>query len=228
MIILHGDSTVQSRNELAKILSEARAQSTEIVRVDAKSLNHATLESTLGEQDLFGTPKLVVIETLHSLPRSKKKDELIKLVSKKSPHQILLWEKRTLTKTMLKSFPDAQVREFKMSNFLFNWLDMLGGRQPYNQKLETLHQAIKKDGDYLCFIMVVRHVRLLLLAKTGGIIKGPPFMVSKYKKQAQMFSETQLLQLHTHLVSIDEKTKTSTTSLNLESQLDLLTLGVYI
>ena len=90
MIILHGDNTVSSRNELAKLLSQAKEHDTEIVRIDAKSLTRATLESSLGEQDLFGTPKLIVIETLHSLPKSKKKNELVELVAADTPHQVIL------------------------------------------------------------------------------------------------------------------------------------------
>lgn len=228
MIILHGENTVASRNKLAQILSEAKTLGTEIIRLEAKKISQGELESVLGAADLFGTKKLVVLEELHSLPRSKKKNELISLTASPTDHEIVLWEKRALTKTMAKQFPQADLQEFKMSNSLFSWLDSIGSPTSDEKKLTLLHEAIKKDSEYLCFIMLVRHIRLLLLAKTGGKIKGPPFMVSKYSKQSRAFSEEKLLELHTKLVEIDEKAKTSSLTLNLQSQLDLFTLGVYI
>jgi DNA polymerase III delta subunit len=226
--ILHGDNTVASRNELAKIREEAKNKQSTILTISTKKITPAELELVLGETDLFGTKKTLIIEELHSLPKSKKKTELITLLSQPSPHNLILWEKRLLTKTMLKQFAGATAIEFKMSNVLFNWLDAFGRQDQKNKALSLLQEAVKKDGEYLCFIMLIRHIRLLLLAKTGGTIKGPPFMVSKYISQARGISEEQLLDLHTKLTQIDERTKTSTSSLKLESQLDLLTLGVYI
>lgn len=228
MIILHGENTVASRNTLASLIKKAKDQHAEIIRLDAKKLSRADLESVLGENDLFGTKKLIIVEQLHSLPRSKKKNELLSLAASPTDHSLVLWEKRALTKTMAKQFPTADIREFKMSNSLFAWLDTIGTTTSPQKKLTLLHEAIAKDSEYLCFIMLVRHIRFLLLAKTGGTIKGPPFMVSKYSKLAGAFSEPTLLELHTKLVELDEKAKTSRLTLTLQSQLDLFTLGVYI
>ncbi len=226
MIILHGDNIVASREKLTSHLSNLKEQGKKVVRFDAKPLSRAELESALGESDLFGTQKGIVIEALHSLPTSARKKELLSLLEQETPHEVILWEKRALTPTMLKKFPQAQASEFKTSNALFAWLDLFGSQGNPQKKLSLLHEAILKDGEYLCFLMLVRHIRLLLLAKTGGTIKGPPFMVSKYKKQAHNFTETQLIHLHTKLVELDEKAKTSRLALPLQSQLDLFTLGV--
>jgi len=228
MILLYGENTVASRDELTKLLTASKAEGHEVIRLEAKKLTQAELETVLGETDLFGTNKTIVIEGLHSLPKSKKKNELIALLTQPSDHSIILWEKRSLTKAMLNQFPSARATEFKMSNLLFNWLDAFGATDQKNSALQNLHKAFKKDGEYLCFIMLIRQIRLLLLAKTGGTIKGPPFMVTKYSSQARRFSTEQLLALHTHLTELDEKTKVSQTTLTLQSQLDLLTLGVYI
>lgn len=228
IIILHGDNTVASRNELATIRTQAKKNQSECITVPTKKITPAELEVLLGETDLFGTKKTLIIEELHSLPKSKRKTELITLLTQPSQHTLVLWEKRLLTKTMLKPFSGALVHEFKMSNVLFNWLDLFGRSEQKNKALSLLQEAVKKDGEYLCFVMLIRHIRLLLLAKTGGTIKGPPFMVSKYASQAKLFSQQQLLDLHTKLVEIDEQSKTSSSSLKLQSQLDLLTLGVYI
>ena len=228
MLVLHGENIVASRKKLAEYIDTARSEQTDVVRLEAKRTSLADLESVLGAHDLFGTKKLIVIEELHSLPRSKKKDSLIDLLSGELTHECILWEKRKLTKTMLRKFSSATISEHTTSNALFAWLDTLGTKTPPEKKIALLREAAEKDGEYLCFIMLIRQIRYLLLAKTGGVIKGPPFMVQKYKKQATHFSEEELLQLHSQLVLMDEKMKSTKQQLTLESQLDLFTVGVYI
>ena len=228
MTILHGENTVASREHLTTLISAAKQAGTAIERVESTQLTRSDLEILMGSTDLFGTQKLLIIEQLHSLPKSKRKDELITLLAKPTQHSIILWEKRALTPTMLKAFPGATVNEYKASSSLFNWLDSLSNSGEKTKKLTLLHEALQKDGEYLCFTLLVRHIRLLLLAKAGGTLKGPPFLTAKYKKQAQVFSESQLRMLHTRLVTLDDQAKSSRLSLNLESQLDLLTIGVYI
>lgn len=223
MQIIHGENTVKSRDQLFDVIQKAKNNDTEIIRLEAKSITLGELEETLGASDLFQTKKMIILEGLHSLPRSTKKNDLINLVSQPQIHSVVLWEKRTLTKTMLKKFPDATNTEHKISKPLFSWLDSLGTPQKVEKKLKLLHDAIQIDGEYFCFIMLIRQNRLLLLAKTGGKIPGPGFMQSKLKKQANSFSLEELAHLHKKLLDIDLQNKTSSNLLNLEQQLDLLT-----
>jgi DNA polymerase III delta subunit len=72
--------------------------------------------------------------------------------------------------------------------------------------------------------MLARQIRLLIQAKDGGAIAGPPFMVTKLKQQASGFSLAQLLTLHNQLVEIDYGIKTSTDAMTVRQQLDLLLL----
>ncbi len=224
--ILHGENLVASREKLVELLKSAKDKNLSIDRMEAKNLNRAELETKLVKQDLFGSKRLVVIEGLHSLPRSKQKTQLIELIQS-AEIELILWEKRDLTKTMLKKLPEAEVHHFKLSNALFNWLDSLrgDGRQLKNQ-LKKLHQALERENPYLCFIMLARQLRLLIQLKENNRPPGAPWMINKLEKQAETFTLNQLLKLHQDLVKIDQAHKTSTSQLNLAQELDLLLINL--
>ena len=226
LIILHGENIIDSRNKLVELINDAKNKNKSIERLDAKKINPGILESKLIKQDLFGTEITIIIEELHSLPRSKQKNILVELIAK-SEVNVILWEKRKLTATMLKKFPQAKTIEFKLSNSLFNWLDSLSGnKKNRKQQITTLHQALKDEDPYLCLIMLARQTRMLIQVKESGTMAGSPWMVQKIKKQSQLFSLQQLLNIHRQLLNIDLHQKTSTNALNLDQELDLLLLNM--
>lgn len=220
LIILHGENQLASRKALQQIIDESRAEGTEIVRLDARSLSVAQLENALQSQSLFATPKLVVVEELHSLPRSKRKDGLIELIKQADVVSVVLWEKRSLTKTMLKKFEGGKATEFKLSKALFKWLDVWG--QPARTVLPLQRTVFEQDGPQLALAMLARQVRLLLETKAGLAPAAPPFALTRLKTQAQHFQLSELLALHKNLLELDVAEKTSANQLTLEQALDLL------
>jgi hypothetical protein len=231
MQILHGENIVASRAQLMTLLDQAHAQQREVIRVESKRLDPATLQEVLGSSGLFGQPKTIIIEELHSLPKSQKKETLLNAIAQFATQlsaendsvELILWEKRQLTPTMLKRFGKAQHTEYKMSSAVFKWLESLSPQSETKaQQLKLLHQALAKDDPFLCFALLIRQVRMLIQAKDGGTLKGAPFMIAKLKKQASLFELDQLLKLHAQLLEIDLAEKTSQTLFSLEQKLDLL------
>ncbi len=224
MLILHGENTVQSRNRLFQLITEARSRGVQVVHLDAKKLELPLLEETIGSDSLFGEEKLIVIEELHSLPKSSKKDQLLAFLHPGFAH-VLMWEKRDLTPTMLKKFQHSQHEQFKITNHLFKWLDAVDGQLPASRSAQLillLRAAIESDGDFLCFTMLIRQVRMLLQAKENVFAGMAPFMIGKLKKQASTFSLDQLMRIHHQLLTLDIAEKTSSTRLNLAQELELL------
>lgn len=224
MIIIHGENTIASREKLIDMLNEAKKLNQEVVRIEAKELSEAILEEILGSSDLFGTKKTIVIEGLHSLPKSNKQKNMIRQCANATNHNMIIWEKRELTKTMLNAFPNAEIFIFKASKTLFSWLDTLGNKSDKSKKIQLLHRAIISDGEYFCFIMLIRQFRLLIQTKTGEQIAGAPFMISKLNKQAQQFSLEKLLNIYKELLQVDLSQKTSKNVLSMNQWLDLLTI----
>lgn len=225
MTILHGENTVQSREKLVTLIREARAIGNDVVTLTAAKLTPPQLEVALQKTSLFGTTQLVVIEELHSLPKSARKTQLIEIVSQANV-DVILWEKRELTKTMLKAFPRAKVEFFRLTNSLFSWLDSLSPATDKSRQLQLLQKALAADGEHMCFVMLMRQVRLLIQVKDGGRPAGPPFMISKLAKQARDFTLDQLLALHKQIFQLDQAAKTSGSFFTLGQELDLLVVNL--
>lgn len=235
MLILHGENNIQSRNRLFEYITSAKESSKHVHHLDARTLDMVTLEQAVGSESLFGEQKLLVIEELHSLPKSKKKDELIEFINQSTSHsdsngiEVILWEKRDLTPTMLKKFTFAKSEQFKLSSALFVWLDNLSGIKDSSQlkkMLDLFHKAWQSDGDFMCFSMLTRQLRLLIQAKEGNFSSLAPFMIGKLKKQSTSFSIEQLLATHHKLLLIDTAQKTSQSKLPLAQELELLLLNM--
>jgi hypothetical protein len=221
LTILHGENIVFSREKLLELTNSFKKKGGEAVNKEAKKITVAELEQLLGETNLFDQSKLVVLEGLHSLPRSKRKDDLIEMI-KNTSAEIILWEKRNLTKTMLKKFPENKEFEFKLTNQLWKWLDSFG----LKPNLQLLKQVIEQNGAEMTFAMLCRQIRLLIQIKDSGTMRGAPFMIFKLKKQATLLNLSDLLNLHNKLLNLDIQIKTSKNLLNLEQSLNLLILSI--
>ncbi len=235
LTIIHGDNQVKSRKKLWELILQAQSKGFAVTLIEAKNLHLAQLETSLASTQLFNPKKLIVIHELHSLKRSKQKGNLIEFVAhfcqkrikqKKTSTQLILWEKRALTKTMAKKFPQAQIFEFKLANSLFKWLDSFSPNQNTKGKqLKLLQNAIQDNDEFACLAMLSRQIRLLIQAKEQAKIKAPPFVISKLKRQADQFTLNQLIKLHAQLLATDLALKTSTNQLELDQKLAWLVIN---
>src|SRR5258708_19571287 len=161
--ILHGDNEPQMHAELVKQMTTAREKSVDVIRLDAKKIEISNLETAIGTDALFSSEKLIVIDGLFSLPRSKRKDALTLCLQDRDAPEItlILTEKKTLTATQLKSFPSAKVTVFKYPAILFQWLETIGTIPPA-RALEVFHHVLYREDSDLAFIMLFRQVPTLL------------------------------------------------------------------
>ena len=230
-LILHGEHEVDSRAALQEAIDEARGRGATIERIEAQKVSRAELEMTLGTQSMFDTDRVIIVEGLHSISSQKKRNKFVSLLTdmlgKDQTTQLILWEKRKLTKTMQKKFSDAKVREFKISKPIFDWLDSLTGSPSASQQrsmLQMLHRALEKEESGFVFAMLCRQLRMLLQAKEGSKLKGHPYVVKKVQNQSRRFSEAELLSLHKQVVELDFKRKTGQISISFAAELDQLLL----
>ncbi|NCN03854.1 MAG: hypothetical protein GW942_02150 [Candidatus Pacebacteria bacterium] len=221
MVIIHGENTALSRKKLQELIEKAKHSGLALDRLEAKKLTPAILQENLGSNSLFGDDKVIIIEELHSLPTSQRKKELIEILAKSAGTNIILYEKKKITATMIKKLGQVEVFEFKISNSLWELLDKLGSNDKKNTLL-TMRKAISQNDEFFVYTMIIRQIRMLITAKDKGVIKGAPFMVSKLKSQANKFSLEQLLRIHHQLHLLDIKQKNSQLYLNLSQELDLL------
>ncbi len=232
MLILHGEHHAASRQKLVELLQAARAAGRLVTSLTAPQLSVAELETTLGSSSLFEPNRTIVIEGLHSLPVGARRKQLIQLLSAATKNssdqlQLVLWEKRALTATMIKQFAGAQAQEFKVSNAVFTWLDSLSPKPTtLTKQLTLLRAAISQEDAGLCWAMASRQIRLLLTAASGGKIAGAPFMQTKLRSQAKAFSLEHLLKLHAGLVQLDLELKQGLTAIPFGTRLEQWQLQV--
>ncbi len=221
--VIHGENQVASRKKLVELIEQAKKQNKEIVNLSAEKLDRAKLESALLSENLFGNEKLLIIEGIYSLPKSKKKDEFIELISSASIETIL-WDKKSLTKTDFKKLPtNLENFEFKITPKMWSFLDTLSPNpKAKTSMMKLFKESVEGDGAEFVFLMIARQIRILIQVKENNPPKMAPFMLSKLNRQAKEFSLQKLLDLHQQLYLIDQKQKQSTGLLSLESELDLL------
>lgn len=220
--LFHGDDIKSSRDNLFEI----KKKHPDIRELNGDKLLPKDLESTLGTESLFGN-ETILIENLFSRLRSKDKDACIELLKNyQGARDILIWEKKSLTKLTTGKLPKNWViKESKPPSILFTFLDSI---IPNNyQQASTLLTSLRKNSDDgLVFIMLARHISSLIQAKTATSLKLPPWQIGKLKSQAKSWETSKLIYFYDELYNIDYKIKTGSTKLDLGSQLDILLLQV--
>lgn len=219
--IFHGDNLVESRKALSEEVAKARKLGAEVVTLNGPKANFTEVRSALESSSLFGEERLVVMENFLSLPPSAFKRKTLSYLKKgQFGNNLVLWEGKGLKTISLK----APTKLFRLDPVLFRFLESLqegGGKK----SLELLAKLGKKEKPEMIFYMIVRQVRLLILARdlgASGLSGMASWQQKKLISQAKFFTLDQLLEIYRRLLEIDFAQKTSTDSLPLSSRLDLL------
>lgn len=218
--IVHGEDNLSSYKRLSELIENYNSKNIEVIVKDSADMDVGTLRQETGQSDLFGTSNCLVIKNLLSGIKSKNKDSLIESLKKMADGEVVLYEAKKLTETALKSLSKARVETFNINPVIFKFLDLLrpGNTrvvlQGWNRLLELGHEP-----EYV-FSMVVRQIRLLIQAKSGGsYLKLSPYPKKLITLQANYFTLNQLLDLHHHLYETDKRIKTGLSPLPLDQLL---------
>lgn len=222
LIILHGDNIEASRNELSRIRQSAKGK--EQRYVDGKSADLNSLTQVLESQSMFGGDLLVIVERLFTTlgRKSKQIEEHAKLLVRgSSGADIVVWEDKELTPGAIKSFgTHASARLFKIPVLIFQFLD---GLRPGSAKplLGLYEQLIKDEAPELLFMMTVRRIRHLVMAKENIIPEGmQPWQAGRLTNQAKFFTINKLLTMEKQLLAIEYSIKSGRSPLTLKTQLE--------
>ena len=220
MIILHGEDANKSYGRLTGLTEELKSKNFEIVTRDAAEIDITILRQEVGSSGLFGSSKCFVIKNLISGTKSKNKDNLIDVLNQTTDHEIILWENKALTATILKKFPNAKNEVFTISPVIFKFLDSL---RPLNTRNILLAwKKLLADGTEpeFAFAMIVRQIKNLVQAKSDvSFIKLAPYPASLINHQASYFTLDHLLDLYKRLYDIDIKIKTGSGSNTIDNLL---------
>lgn len=221
-LLFHGDDSAGSRSGLFQALEKEKASGRDIQVVDGLKVSPKDLESYLASANLFSSTA-IVLENLGSRPLSKDKKAALALIAGyRGDKNILLWEKKELTKSQINAFgKDVIAKSSKIPAAIFQFLDAV---RPGNVR-ETLKlltkTAVSAETGFI-FVMLCRHVSDLIIAQSGDTSRLIPFKRSRLVSQASAFTPETLRSLHTSLLSIDRAVKTGRTKLDYMTHLELV------
>lgn len=202
MIIIHGPDQVSAQNKLDQLLSQAKEKTLEIQRTQAKDLSLTTLAQALTPSSLFSGSRLVVIDSLLSLPKSNNKKKLLDTLKKTKNKNLILYEQKTVHPATVKSLPTTKVFQFKENPLIYKFLETFDTK--ILEKIVAARQPLE-----MLFFMLARHTRQLIQVKTPRSLRLAPWQLSKLSKQSSLFTTSQLINLHKRLYQIDKRQKTS-------------------
>jgi len=224
--LFHGDNQKESRLAFQKVLAKEKSSRQEIRSIDGLRIVPSELATILATTNLFANETLL-IENLGSRPVSKDKKLLLTLIKDYSGNKnLLLWEKKELTKTIINALGSKVVISLhKTPAIIFKFLDSLTPGST-TLSLKLLHETANSVEDGFIFIMLTRQVTDLLIAKSGDLTSLNPWKRSRLVEQARLWSEPSLLKFHHSLLEIDFKLKTGATKLSYLDQLDILLISL--
>jgi len=217
IILLHGTYTSKSYERLTKFIEVAKKRNWEIVQLSEDS--PLSLSESLSAQSLFVKEKLYILENLNKI--SKKELEWLKKKSEQLGGTLVIYYPDEISKNLLKALPSKiKIEEFKLPKLIFIFLEKI---YPRNSKeaIKLFHQIIENEPVEFVFVLIARHFRDLYWVKVDSkTLEFPDWRLSKLKRQASLFSETQVKEIISELAEVDIKAKTSQASLI--SSLDLI------
>jgi hypothetical protein len=231
--IIHGTDTAASRSYFLN----QKEQIVDAVYLAGEKITITDLTQILDGNGLFAEQKTIFIENFFHKKKNKNEfTALTEYLQKKSAsHDIFLWEGKELDRSAFLLFKTAVPKQFKLPQTLFLFLDTL---KPENGKqlIQLFHQTIVTTEAEMIFFMLIRQMRLLLaLLETqkdnsseviDELKRMQPWQKQKLQKQANLFTQEQLITLYQKLFAIEWGQKTGNLSLSLIASIDFFLLTI--
>lgn len=227
--IIHGEDIAKSRT----FFIEQKQRLSDVVSLSGQGLTLTEIMQVLEGDGLFTQEKHVFIEDFFGKKKINKEiDAIIKVINEnQADAKVYIWESKDLTAAQLKKFAHAEVRQFKIPQMLFAFLDAV---KPENGKqlVQFFHQVIADEDAQFIFVMLIRQFRLMLGVLSPNINpieevkRMAPWQRGKVQKQAGLFGTAKLQQSYATLFQIESGMKTGTLPMSLEQTIDFFLLGL--
>ncbi len=215
LTIICGEDNVESRNYFLTLKENFRKKGYEIQNVNSLEIDDVP--------SLFAQKRIYFIENLNKKINKKnlKITRNIKNIIENKEIEIVDWEDQISAREL--KITGAAVKEFKPAQNIFKLIDTC---YPGNMTnfLKILHEMPPKIEEGFIYIMLTRHIRNLLLVKSGtGNAKLSPWQEAKLRNQARFWTTEQLIAFYDGLFRIDVSSKTGNNPFSYTKSLDILT-----
>ncbi len=223
LTIICGEDSVSSRDYLLQLQKDYKSKDFEIVRLGPDELEQSVLNLS-SRLSLFGQKRVFVTENLNKKISKKTNLKLVKLlekISKNTAIELIDWEDG-VSQRELKTGKLGKTKEFKPIQNIWQLLDSC---YPANMPkfILLLNRLATSKNEMFIFIMLARHIRNLLLLKSGaGLPLLQPWQRAKLASQAKSWQEKELVLFYDKLIGIDIATKTGRNSYGLKDSIEVL------
>ena len=224
IILLHGDHTEASRQELNTLKEAAKWR--EIRVLDGRTLQESALVQSLESSSIFGKSTLVIIDRLFGKigKQPKRIEELCTLLTRSGDvADVILWEDKEVGSTVIKNLgTSAKVQLFKLPLLIFQFLD--GVRPAGGAEALRLYEVVAVTvAPELVFSMLVKRVRQLIQLSDGVTPEGlAGWQASRLTTQAKSFTMEKLLAMYQHCHTIEVSIKTGVSPFSLSAHIEQL------
>lgn len=225
--IFCGEDSIKARAAYTKQIEKYKRDSAEIVTLSGKSIVEVE-RGIANNLNLFASQTILCTENLEKAGFRKstkaKTDEIFEAIVSlaKSKHVVVLDFEDGKQARQLKLKDIATVFESKPTTSIFKLLEICypGNKDSFIQSLRTVCET---QDEQFVFIMLTRHIRLLVLLATGGSsAKLPPWQKYKLIDQAKRWQEKNLLAFYSGLIKIEIMIKTSSNPYGVAKSLEIL------
>lgn len=224
--IFCGEDSVSSRKQYLTEIEKQKKAGVEVLSISPNQI--IDLNKGLGNNlSLFSSTQVYVVEGLEKAGFRKstkaKKDSIYEAIIKLSTDksiEVLDWEEDKPSR-ILKLKDLAKVTESKPAQSVFKLLDLC---IPKNKVvfITTLREILQTQAEMLVFVLLFRHIRQLLLIRSGEDIKIPPWQKYKIQSQAHKWESEALLHFYEGLIRIELSTKSSENAYGIGKSLEIL------
>jgi hypothetical protein len=226
ILIIHGEDLASSRQHYLTQKGKAKNK----VEFMGNKLTLPELIQSMSGGSLFNEEKSIFIENLLGNKKLSDTKEIIDYIKKNHKNfEIYLWENTELSKTILSQFSNSTIKIFKLPQNLFAFLDNIKPKNKNN--IMSFHKALENSNEELIFFMLIRQFRLMLSIFSGGnSIDEPkrlaPWQKEKFKRQANLFTEQEIIGALKKLHEIDYAQKSGLSNLSLIQAIDIFLLEI--
>ena len=223
LTIICGEDSITSRNYYSSLKKNYQDKDFQVIEIPSSELEN--IPSWMGEsRSLFKENKVFFTVNVNKRVSRKlnlKINKVVDQIIKDKTIEVVDWEEEISSRSL--KFPKGvTVKEFKPSQNIFKLQDVL---YPGNLKsfLSILNQLTETVDENFVFIMLIRHLKNLLLVKTGqSNSKLQSWQIAKLRNQASKWRQDKLINFYDAFHKIDVSQKTSTNPYSLKKSLDIL------
>lgn len=226
-LVLTGEADLALQNRLNELISAAVQTGQKKHDLDLRKISPEELSQKLGEQSLFGDPKLWVVQGWQSLRSPKQADAILDELTNHTDPVILVIADKISPAKKKKLLSPWKIETFNPPATVFTFTEAIG-LQPLAKLWPLYLQALEGGGEWGVHALTARQAWMILQYQAGEpSVSANPWMAKKLAGQAKAISRDKLLTFLQDLYELEFGIKSGKNKLPWREQFDVALAKLY-